>query len=344
MNEPEIYTLTSKDEQKWDDFVRKCNGASFYHLTGWKHVVEDTYGHQAYYFFTKSETGEITGILPLIFIKSRIFGNKLLSLPYAPYGGICCDNQDSADALLQNAIKVAQELSAPHLEIRGVNTPHAPSDFGIMEGYFTFLLDISDIDSLWKNLAPSVKRKIKKASGNTLIFKSRSDPESSDAFYTLYEDTMKKLGTPAHSIRFFNNIMKTFPRNISINTIEFDEKTIASLFLIQFKDTVISAWGMSLSEYVKYAPNNLIYWNSIKESCESGYHTFDFGRSLENSGSFNFKKYWGTQQIPLTYLYYPGNLNLKPPQEAYHTYAKIWNVIPQSVTRIIGPSLRKYIP
>ncbi|MEA2075232.1 MAG: hypothetical protein U9O85_05815 [Euryarchaeota archaeon] len=35
------------------------------------------------------ENGEIKGVLPLFLMKSMLFGKKLVSVPFAPYGGVC---------------------------------------------------------------------------------------------------------------------------------------------------------------------------------------------------------------------------------------------------------------
>ena len=39
------------------------------------------------------EEGEIKGILPLFLMRSMLFGKKLVSVPFAPYGGVCADDE-----------------------------------------------------------------------------------------------------------------------------------------------------------------------------------------------------------------------------------------------------------
>ncbi len=82
----EICELKNSDEKAWDEYVLNHPDSTFYHQTGWKHVVEKSYGHKPYYLLAK-EDGVIKGVLPLFFMKSLLFGRKLVSLPFAPYGG-----------------------------------------------------------------------------------------------------------------------------------------------------------------------------------------------------------------------------------------------------------------
>ncbi|HIC90929.1 MAG TPA: peptidoglycan bridge formation protein FemAB, partial [Syntrophaceae bacterium] len=88
----EICNLEKNEEKEWDDYVCKSNSSTFYHMIGWKKVVEKTYGHKPIYLIAK-EDGVIKGILPLFLMKSMLFGTKLVSVPFAPYCGVCADSE-----------------------------------------------------------------------------------------------------------------------------------------------------------------------------------------------------------------------------------------------------------
>ena len=46
---------------EWDRFVFEHPRASFFHLTGWKRVIEKTFGFKARYFYCERQ-GKITGV------------------------------------------------------------------------------------------------------------------------------------------------------------------------------------------------------------------------------------------------------------------------------------------
>ena len=62
-------------------------------------MVEKTYNHKPLYLIAK-ENGVIKGVLPLFLMRSVIFGKKLVSVPFAPYGGVCADSETVEKALI----------------------------------------------------------------------------------------------------------------------------------------------------------------------------------------------------------------------------------------------------
>jgi hypothetical protein len=42
-------------------------------------------------------------------MKSMIFGKKLVSGPFAPYGGVCADNETIEKALVEEAKRITKE-------------------------------------------------------------------------------------------------------------------------------------------------------------------------------------------------------------------------------------------
>ncbi len=63
----EIFELKNTDEKSWDEYVLNHPDSTFYHQTGWKRVVEKSYGHKPYYLLAKDD-GVIKGVLPLFFM------------------------------------------------------------------------------------------------------------------------------------------------------------------------------------------------------------------------------------------------------------------------------------
>ena len=42
----------------------------------------------------------IKGVLPLFLMRSWFFSKKLFSVPFAPYGGVCADNETVKNAVV----------------------------------------------------------------------------------------------------------------------------------------------------------------------------------------------------------------------------------------------------
>ena len=106
-----------RDSAKWDAYVASMPTASNYHRWNWKHVIEDTFNHEAFYL-AAFEGDAIQGILPLFRMKSRLFGHFLVSIPFFSCGGILAGDSTTTDALLDYAGKLAGELGVSHIELR----------------------------------------------------------------------------------------------------------------------------------------------------------------------------------------------------------------------------------
>jgi hypothetical protein len=120
MPKMEITELRNKEEKSWDSYVHNSNASTFYHQIGWRNVVEKTYKHKPIYLIAKEE-GEIKGVLPLFLMRSVIFGKKLVSVPFGPYGGVCADNGTVKNALVQEAKRIANDCGADYLELRTIS-------------------------------------------------------------------------------------------------------------------------------------------------------------------------------------------------------------------------------
>ncbi len=115
-----IKTLQPTDFDSSDSYVQSHPNATLYHLSGWKNVIEKTYGHKTYYLMALN-TGpvdpvnpvyisdtkyQLVGILPLVHLKHFIFGNSLISIPFFDMGGILEDDEEAEKALLSEASKL----------------------------------------------------------------------------------------------------------------------------------------------------------------------------------------------------------------------------------------------
>ncbi len=77
---------------------------------------------------------------------------------------------------------------------------------------------------------------------------------------------------------------------------------IAGAVFLTSGRTVVYKYGASEPSFWPLRPNNLIFWDAIRWSCENGFAAFDFGRSdFDDRGLRNFKSGWGAVEKPLVY-------------------------------------------
>ena len=51
--------LTAVDTARWDTFVGRAEGGTFFHLSGWQRVISESLGHRTFYIFAELH-GEMT--------------------------------------------------------------------------------------------------------------------------------------------------------------------------------------------------------------------------------------------------------------------------------------------
>ena len=73
------------DERAWDEFVFAHPGGTFFHLAGWRRVIERAFRHPTHYLIAE-RSGVITGVLPLTHVKSLLFGSSLISNAFGVRG------------------------------------------------------------------------------------------------------------------------------------------------------------------------------------------------------------------------------------------------------------------
>ncbi len=340
----QIVELTTQAEQEWDNYVWESKRGTFYHQIGWRNAIESVYRWKSHYLMAK-ENAKIVGILPLFVIDGFPFGKALISLPFAPYGGICADKHDVDNKLLQTACELAYRENVDYIEFRHLHETNLK--LSLRNNFTTLIMKLeNDPANLWNQFLPKVRNQTRKAIKAGL--ETRRGKQYLREFYKVYAQNMRDLGTPVHSLALFERLIEKFPDSIEIIVVLHSEKVIGGAFLSFYKDTANDIWASSLREYFKYCPNNLLYWDAIRYSCERGCKYFDLGRSEWNSGTFRFKEQWGAQPKQLYYQYYstkPGNVSgLNASDLKVRCFRSIWKRLPVFIANPLGPVLRRYIP
>ena len=338
----EVRHLETGEEKTWDDYVYGCRQSSHCHLSGWRRVIERTYGHRDCYLWAHAD-GEVKGVLPLVSMSSFFLRRSLVSLPFLDDGGICADDGEVKDRLFQAAMQLYEQQRADILDLRQryADSFDSPS---AAEKKMMMILDLpEDGDELWKRLDAKVRNQIRKASKSALKATWGGKDELPD-FYEVFAANMRDLGSPVHSRSFFEAIFEEFSDSAKLMFVRKDDQIIGGAVCLFFKQNLIVPWASCLREFFALCPNNLLYWEMIQWGCANGYRRFDFGRSSPGSGTYRFKKQWGTREEPLHWQYVSrraGETIVPHADDPKYRWAiRAWSRLPLSLTKLVGPLLR----
>jgi CelD/BcsL family acetyltransferase involved in cellulose biosynthesis len=167
------------------------------------------------------------------------------------------------------------------------------------------------------------------------------------AFYGTFVERMRDLGSPVHGFQFLQQVIGAFGPRARVALVKKDNATVGGLVALTFKDRVVIPWATCLKEYFALCPNMLLYWETIRTACVDGFARFEFGRSTRGSGTYHFKRQWGAQEEPLFWYRIPiagSRTRAGSPHDAgSDLLTRMWQHLPLSVTRQVGPPIRKYL-
>ena len=324
---------------RWDDFVYTCPEATFFHRSSWQQIIRNVFRHSTYFLFAE-KGGEICGVLPLAHVKSRFFGNALVAMPFAVYGGVAASDSVVASALEAEAQTLASRLRVDHLEFRNVSQRHA--DWPTQDLYVTFRKEIRP--EVEENMLGSPRKQgamVRKGIKNGLL--STVD-RNTDRFFALYADNVHRHGTPALPKRYFDTLLQVFGDDCEILTVtDSDGRLLSSVLSFYFRDEVLPYYAGDDESARHLAANDFKYWELMRRSCERGIRVFDYGRSKRGTGSFAFKKNWGFEPQSLHYeycLYKRDSIPQNNPANAkYRLFIEAWRRMPIGLANWLGPHI-----
>src|ERR1700681_2929768 len=86
------------DRAAWDTFVSNHPYGSPFHLIAWKESIEQTFGYRPLYLLATVDD-HVAGVLPLFLVKNVLTRKRLISSPFAVYGGILAESDNARLAL-----------------------------------------------------------------------------------------------------------------------------------------------------------------------------------------------------------------------------------------------------
>jgi FemAB-related protein (PEP-CTERM system-associated) len=323
----------------WDAFVREHPDGTFYHLSGWQDVIGEFLGHPTYYMYVERD-GQIEGVLPIARVRSWLFGDALISMPFLVYGGVIADTEQAASTLISAASELADELGVDYLELRH-RSPR--TEWPTKNTYVTFRKEISsDPEENLKAIPRKQRAMVRKG------IKAGLDAEMDANAHRLYDvlsECKRNLGTPFFSRAYLQQIADTFGDECEILTVTHEGDSVASVMSFRFRDEILPYYGGGASRAREFSANDFLYWQVMERAAQEGVRIFDYGRSRVDTGPYSFKKHWGFEPEPLSYKYYLVRATeipqLDPDNKRYNALINAWKRLPLTVSRVVGPPIAR---
>ena len=338
-----VVTLASDhDRAEWDRYVGQRPDSAGYHEWAWRAVFERTFRHTCLYLIARGDAGVI-GVLPIVEIRSFLFGRTMTSLPFVNFGGVLADSDVAATALLDEASRLSKSRGSRHVELRHIDRQF--DRLPCKQHKVTMRLPLAA--GMWERIDRKARNQVRKAEKSGLSVE-RGGAELVGDFYTVFARNMRDLGTPVYTRRLFDEVARAFPERARIVVVRLNGAPVAAGFTIRTRGIIEIPWASSIRDYNSLCPNHLLYWHVIETAVAEGVDTFDFGRSTPGEGTFKFKEQWGAQPIPLHWEYLlPEGASLpdqSPKNPKFQLMIAAWQRLPLWMANALGPHIVRSIP
>lgn len=332
------------EHDAWNHYVESNPAASLYHRAEWKELIHNVFGHKCYFLYARSNE-QVVGVLPLVRLNSKLFGDFMVSMPYFNSGGAIANSLLIEQKLMSAANDLAEKIGTGYIEYRDDITRNS---LPVRTEKVNMILPLPDTeDDLWNSFPSKLRSQIRRAQREEIQV-NIGGTECLTDFYTIFAQNMRDLGTPVYGKALFNKILQTFSESSRIITVYHGARPVASAFLLGHKDTLEIPWASTIKGVNHLGINMLLYWEVLKFAIKNQYLYFDFGRSTKGSGTFRFKQQWGAEPKQLYWHYWlPDNVEmprLNPDNPKFALAINVWRRIPVFITKMIGPFIVKNLP
>lgn len=338
---------TPAEQHDWDQFVTQHSESTPYHLFAWGLAVKTAYGHNTLYLMAM-QNNTIVGVLPAIIFSKPFAKPSLCSLPFCDVAGVLANDLEIEQALITFATEQLNEHQALQLELRTSETNSLEPE--LFQQKVRMLLDLpQNSETLWTGFKSKLRSQIRKAEKNGLTADIAQTQNHLDGFYQVFSRNMRDLGSPVHSKKWFNALLKYYGDNLLIANVYHQDKVIGAGIVLFCGNKACIPWASTNSDFNRLAPNMLLYWTLLKAVTDLKIDIFDFGRSTFNEGTYKFKAQWGAKPQLLNWQVISSQ-SAQPDSTSNGSVSKIrpyieqaWRKLPLGVTEWIGPKVRKYI-
>ncbi|WP_420144028.1 FemAB family XrtA/PEP-CTERM system-associated protein [Sphingobium sp.] len=331
--------------QAADAFVLDHPDSTPFHRTAWLRAITQATGHRALLLAAVAPSGEIRGLLPLHHIKSRLFGQALVSSGFAVDGGLLVQDDRAIAPLADAARQMAMDRRKAPLELRGGPAPGG--DWHVREGqYLGFVRPIaSDEEAELLAIPRKHRAELRKALANpSLSVETGRSARLIREHYRIYATSVRNLGTPVFSARLFRAVLDNFGDDADLLVVRNGKRPVSAVLTLYHRGHVMPYWGGGIAQARQLRSNELMYFRLMGHGRALGMTHFDFGRSKVGSGQAAWKKSFGFEPTPRLYHEWSATgakRDVNPTSAKYQRRVDLWKKLPLPVANLLGPMISR---
>ena len=255
---------------------------------------------------------------------------------YAYLPGLAYSDLDAAAAQ-----EFAREIPNRPFNIRVLA---APCPEGALEPGAPVVLrtDLAAFDHKWeavweRGLSRSARKAVRRARRAELVAAEETGPGAMQAFYAMLRLAHARHGAPMPPVALFDALVTEMRARIMVVRTRANGEVLAGM--LWMRDGPIAWIPYSGAYHRSDCPGNLLFWAAVEQAANEGVDIFDFGRSPAGSGTYLFKRKFGSSPVPIWWLSHK-SFDL---HHRYRAAQRLWQTLPDFVTDRAGPWLCRYL-
>ena len=169
-----VYQLNPLEDPRWELLSLQHPSASVFHTSAWLRALQLSYGYQPVVLTTSSPEEDLTNGIVFCRVKSRITGNRLVSLPFSDHCEPLFGDPNELASLLSMLKTDRVQKDTKYVEIRPLHAKLAEqSSFEAAETFWHHRIDLrTPTDTLFLQFHTNIQRNIKRAEQKFLRYET----------------------------------------------------------------------------------------------------------------------------------------------------------------------------
>ncbi len=347
------FTVTENlDDSRIIPFLISEEKATIYHHPAWLKALCISYNFKPFYLLVlDDDTNEIKGIIPFVLDNPNSNNKKkIISLPFTNYCNFILPENIDLNSILKEIESKFGSIS--EFDFRNLNEEIIPG-FSNSSDYLVHIIELKPtIEETFKAFGRrSIRRFIKKAEENNLLFRLGETEQDLKIFYKLEVKLRKSLGLPPAPYKFFYNIWTILKESglLYLPIVEYNSEPLAASLVLHFKNRIHFEYtGLNKSQKDLYG-NHKLHWEMIKIAQNELRVTFvGLGRTAnENTNLVFFKENWNAKPLKVYHKKRPYTTNSSKNKKIQNLIYPFFNSfnrhLPDVILKLEGKLLYKYI-
>jgi CelD/BcsL family acetyltransferase involved in cellulose biosynthesis len=295
--------LERSEADAGDAFVARHPAGSVYHTSAWRRVLEEAFPHMEGRFLVLRESGHGTLLagIPLYAVRSRILGNRLVTIPFASFCDPLVRGRADFEEMLPVAERLREQVRGSHWELRvrrmAETVPVEAFSESVPFRHHWIRLEGGEA-AVWPRLSrTAVRRMVTRARNDGARVVRRDDPAALRIFHELVGRSRRRLGLPPMPESFFAAILKHLgPGMSSLHLVTSGDAVVAASLSLRYGGGFVLEYSGEADGMRQSGASQLLYWEVLREACAAGCASFSLGRTSKgNSGLLAYKDHWTSE-------------------------------------------------